>query len=137
MSDLFQPEIATDLRAQQRVREWIAALRSRKYRQGRERLRTSNGFCCLGVACDLFNDHIWRPAAGDAEWRYLGAGIDLPRPITDAYRLRRMDGQYTRDDGSAASLAEDNDAGRSFTEIAEVIERELGAALGAARESGR
>ena len=137
MSDLFQPEIATDLRAQRWVREWIEVLRSGKYPQGRERLRTTNGFCCLGVACDAFNDHIWRAAAGGSDWRYLGAGIDLPKPVMDAYRLRRPDGQYTGEGGYAASLAGDNDAGKTFAEIADLIERELEAALTAGRESDR
>lgn len=34
--------------------EWIAALRSGKYEQGRYTLRTpDNKFCCLGVYCDM------------------------------------------------------------------------------------
>jgi hypothetical protein len=34
--------------------QWVAALRSGEYEQGRGYLRTSDGkFCCLGVLCDL------------------------------------------------------------------------------------
>jgi len=35
---------------------WLKALRSGKYKQGRYALRTKsdNGFCCLGVLCDLY-----------------------------------------------------------------------------------
>ena len=31
---------------------WLAALRSGKYKQGREYLHSDNKFCCLGVAYD-------------------------------------------------------------------------------------
>lgn len=36
------------------VKKWIAALRSGEYEQTRGALNDENGFCCLGVACDLF-----------------------------------------------------------------------------------
>lgn len=47
------------LKMRERVRElWVAALRSGKYKQGKERLRTEDGgMCCLGVLCDLFAQH--------------------------------------------------------------------------------
>ncbi len=135
LRDLFQPEIASDLRAQRRVREWIAALRRGDHPQDGGYLRTQGGFCCLGVACDLFNDRIWRQSP--TGWSYLGVLIDLPKPVMDAYRLRRPDGQYTGEDGYAACLAGDNDSGKSFAEIAELIEAELEAALAAGREAGR
>jgi len=34
-------------------RQWVAALRSGKYEQGRQRLEKDGRFCCLGVLCDL------------------------------------------------------------------------------------
>lgn len=33
--------------------KWIVALRSGKYRQAFRALHTPNGFCCMGVACDI------------------------------------------------------------------------------------
>lgn len=36
------------------VEKLIAALESGGYKQTRERLHTSLGYCCLGVACDLY-----------------------------------------------------------------------------------
>lgn len=39
---------------------WVKALRSGKYQQGKETLRTaSNEFCCLGVLCDLVYPNEW------------------------------------------------------------------------------
>ncbi len=135
MPNLFQPEIAHDVAAQQHVRGWAAALRSDEYPQASGTLRTTSGFCCLGVACDRFNDSIWRRGTEGADWSYLGASIDLPRPVMDAYRLRSPHGHYDvesdgPDEPAARSLADDNDSGKTFAEIANAIERELEAALG-------
>jgi hypothetical protein len=33
--------------------QWTKALRSRKYKQGREALQKDGKFCCLGVLCEL------------------------------------------------------------------------------------
>jgi hypothetical protein len=33
--------------------QWLAALRSGGYQQGRRALNSADGFCCLGVLCDL------------------------------------------------------------------------------------
>lgn len=41
---------------------WLAALRSGTRKQAKNRLHTSEGFCCLGVACDLDVE------AGGSEW---------------------------------------------------------------------
>lgn len=32
---------------------WLRALRSDKFKQGREQLRDGDRFCCLGVLCEL------------------------------------------------------------------------------------
>ncbi len=34
-------------------KRWVAALRSGKYKQGREALNTKGRLCCLGVLCEL------------------------------------------------------------------------------------
>lgn len=36
------------------IKHWTTALRSGEYKQGRCKLQTSEGYCCLGVACVLF-----------------------------------------------------------------------------------
>lgn len=36
------------------IKQWVEALRSGKYKQGRKALRNRNDeFCCLGVLCDI------------------------------------------------------------------------------------
>ena len=46
--------------------KWIDALRSGKYEQGSEKLRSVSGYCCLGVLCDLYaQEH-------DTQWEFRG-----------------------------------------------------------------
>lgn len=49
------------------VKDWIAALRGGDYPQTEGKLQTDIGFCCLGVACDLYardsNEEYWIPCA--------------------------------------------------------------------------
>lgn len=47
-----QPKISDRMKTN--MRKWITALRSGKYNQTRSTLQDSKGYCCLGVACDLF-----------------------------------------------------------------------------------
>ena len=46
--------------------KWIDALRSGKYDQGSEKLRSVNGYCCLGVLCDLYSKE------QGTEWEFRG-----------------------------------------------------------------
>lgn len=46
--------------------KWIDALRSGKYEQGSEKLRSVTGYCCLGVLCDLYSQE------QDTEWEFRG-----------------------------------------------------------------
>jgi len=39
--------------------DWLAALRSGDYKQGRGALRRRTGFCCIGVAADLVDPDGW------------------------------------------------------------------------------
>lgn len=46
------------------AKKWLKALRSGKYNQTRGHLRDSNGYCCLGVACDIYA----KESGEDIEW---------------------------------------------------------------------
>lgn len=52
--------------------KWVSALRSGEYKQGRGRLRSpQDGFCCLGVLCDLaVKENV-------AEWRYTASTCSI------------------------------------------------------------
>ena len=48
------------------AKKWVAALRSGKYEQAKGWLREGDKFCCLGVACDLFDPDEWHHRAAVA-----------------------------------------------------------------------
>lgn len=117
--------------------KWVAALRSGEYQQTEERLCDGEGgFCCLGVLSDL---HM--KATGNGEWSedyfrhpgYRADGIfkeDVPpRAVLDwagmgsenpMMKLVDAEGEEYRD-----TIAELNDSGRTFAEIADLIEAQL------------
>lgn len=101
-----------------RRREWIAALRSGKYTQGRSRLRTAdNRFCCLGVACDLKNPKQWNVGF---EGKYL---YDFSTGMPPLSVMREFGMRYYSDGIDPREMAGKNDSGKwSFSEIADVIE---------------
>lgn len=114
---------------------WVAALRSGKYQQGLNLLKQQHdsgkdSFCCLGVLCELYlEDHPGSPFAPE-----LRPDIDRPTSTSGAAY------SYGEDDHelppaairewaelrphSCDALAEQNDNGTSFEELANLIERE-------------
>lgn len=97
---------------------WVEALRSGKYQQGTGCLRSGAKFCCLGVLCDL---HLQET---DGEWAlshiYHGETALLPPLVCDWAGLQGIDPKL---DGRFLSAF--NDAGSTFPEIADLIEKHL------------
>jgi hypothetical protein len=107
------------------VREWVAALRSGDYKQGRAYLRIGVFYCCLGVAADLLRK------------RGLVGPWEKPRLRTNL-RIDGLDYALTPeaaallglDDARQVQLQQMNDgagvrASRSFPEIADWIEENI------------
>jgi hypothetical protein len=121
--------------------QWIAALRSGDYKQGRGWLRTDNYYCCLGVLCDLHSkanpDHrqSWRPMCNyidplEKEYiEYIYAyGKSTTRLLPDD--VQRWAGIGCSDpdivvDNEALILSQLNDRGYTFEQIAKHIEEQL------------
>ena len=117
-------------------RLWVKALRSREYRKGSGRLRSrSEGnpeerFCCLGVACDVYQNHVldenaWNygPTPGNLSGRksytFMGEPFGLPAAVQKWLGLKTDSGAVK---GMSGSLLIKNDSGYTFEEIAELIE---------------
>lgn len=112
----------------------LPALRSGTYRQGRNFLRLTRRddnaklYCCLGVACDLYD-----PLAWDSD-NYFNGEVDtlLPVRVQGFYGLNDSGDfeiadptrvpQRFKDMASLGSLVELNDNGTPFDEIAAFIE---------------
>lgn len=111
-------------------KQWAEALRSGKYRQAQLRLRSSSeGYCCLGVLCDLHaksQGKEWEtPTEGPYSYLYLGAPEALPLEVVKWAALSQSNPNVIVGCGHI-SLAELNDQkGYSFADIAKVIETHL------------
>jgi hypothetical protein len=44
--------------------KWVAALRSGNYKQTKVCLHNKEGYCCLGVLCDVINPDAWDEIEG-------------------------------------------------------------------------
>ncbi len=96
-------------------KDWVAALRSGRYAQIQRKLHNEEGFCCLGVGCDLVNPNGWNEHPGMFHFgRY---GCDMPDEVLEVYGISPE--QHGR-------LMTMNDReGKTFPEIADYIESTL------------
>ena len=110
----------------EKAMEWVARLRSGKYEQGRSRLNRNNKtFCCLGILSEMaVEDGIVRRENDN----YIGSSgypwtAGLATDIRKEYRMKSTESFndmfcWIGD----TSLSGMNDNGKSFAEIADVIE---------------
>jgi hypothetical protein len=106
-------------------KRWLDALRSGKFKQGREALRSNHGgdtrHCCLGVLCELaVEDGVARRKGN----RYLDCSEILPRDVQHWAELDDPN-PSVRGQGFSVCLAEMNDSGKDFNAIADIIEEQL------------
>jgi hypothetical protein len=103
---------------------WVDALRSGEYAQTKELLRDDEGYCCLGVLCDLH-----RRRTGEGDWAGSAYRVDdrpeqwsetvLPNPV--------MEWAYVRSDPTDVNSGEfftqlNDDKGYTFDQLADIIE---------------
>jgi hypothetical protein len=103
-----------------RIRLWVKALESGQYKQTRATLHDKNGYCCLGVACEVF-----KKATGRGQWtRWKGfvvgnqhSDVYLPRNVGAWFGFENIDPQL-----GESCATERNDTKRdSFQTIASAI----------------
>ena len=106
-------------------RRWIEALRSGTYQQGQCLLRAFGAaqdgsedlYCCVGVACDLYDPTAWEKDLVVRAWEYHGLGATVSNAGHEEFL--ELTGF------SRLSLAQANDAGVTFEEIADALEELL------------
>ena len=113
-----------------RVKEmWVKALRSGEYEQTQERLCNKNGYCCLGVLCDLHAKETGQAWDSYPEgYEYVGESGVLPDVV--AVWAGLGDEDWMKEDSNdpkvnGVCLSKRNDDGMGFAEIADLIERHL------------
>ena len=124
--------------------KWIDALRSGKYEQGSEKLRSVTGYCCLGVLCDIYaqeHNTQWE-FRGDEEinpqsqdyWYFDEHSEFLPESVMNWAELKthnptvRVDVEDNDDEDNwyyKDELSDINDSGYDFSQIANIIEAQL------------
>lgn len=122
--------------------KWIAALRSGWYEQGSEKLRSVNGYCCLGVLCDLYTQETkmvgWEFRGAYEEentqpmdyWYFDEESEFLPKSVMEWAGLETNCPEVAVeeiDDGVSIydSIANLNDSGYSFSALSNIIEEQL------------
>lgn len=129
--------------------KWVAALRSGNYTQTKGVLKDDTGYCCLGVLCAIQGREfhyspeplITHPDVVDP--RYYVDDVEslartnigrnwstLPTDLVRELEMHSPSGEFTPDgaldeEGYTKNydLAELNDAGKTFDEIADLIEK--------------
>jgi len=115
------------------MKKWVTALRSGKYKQGQDRLRSDvSHFCCLGVLCDIIAKDEWKtPSAGTAnawgnDYNIYKEVHGLPKKIQILTGVRSSSGKNLK---TGRELVYFNDGtitvkkSKSFKWIANYIER--------------
>lgn len=128
--------------------KWVKALRSGKYKQGKNVLKykSRNGtlrHCCLGVLCELYQkEHKAKMASGPTPpfdqqerdidipagakcYHFSSRDVALPASVIRWAGMDSDDGSFKDHRGYRTSLATLNDDGDSFKKIAEVIEEQI------------
>ena len=98
-------------------KKWVAALRSGEFKQGKHALQDGDCYCCLGVACVVYEREVEKLPNG-----IRGLILDDEREAVREWLGLECDaGQYSK---AAPALTEHNDGGMTFAEIADLIESE-------------
>lgn len=117
----------------ERIEKWVEALESGEYEQTTGALQDNHGFCCLGVLCDV----AIREGLEVEVKSYCDCGDELcdsisydeavevlPSSVQEWAGLTSCDPSVGVDGDGKDSLAELNDAGLSFPDIADLIRSE-------------
>ena len=124
--------------------KWIDALRSGKYEQGSEKLRSQQGYCCLGVLCDLYaqeHETQWEFRGNEETnlqlmdyWYFEDQSEFLPDSVKEWAELPvgnpsvRVDVSEEDDENDwfyKDEIANLNDSGYTFNELSNVIEQQF------------
>ena len=77
------------------AKQWIAALRSGKYKQMAGALNKGDKFCAFGVACQLMASQLTVVVKPDGHTLYNGRGAFPPSKVLDALGLKDCVGTIT------------------------------------------
>ena len=103
--------------------KWLSSLRSGDYKQTRQYLHKEDGFCCLGVLCDLYGkEHNveWNLANSGNNYEFQDETATLPLSVIEWAGVEDENPEICE-----TPLSRLNDNGSTFNEIADFIEEHL------------
>lgn len=109
---------------------WLNALRSDEFTQGAGVLHSNDDtYCCLGVLCELYMRHSeenidWRYDNHRAQYYLFGEEELLPVKVMEWAGIEDNSGTINLSDMTYTTLAELNDSGYTFAELADLIEKQ-------------
>lgn len=112
----------------ERLRLWVAALRSGEFPQGKDVLcRVSpagDTYCCLGVACEVAIANGLDIGTATRRWakRYDNEDLILPQVVADWYGLGSRDPMLIHGESRDIASIWNDSARLDFEEIAKAIE---------------
>ena len=102
--------------------DWVAALRSRKYKQGRFFLKNfDDEYCCLGVLCDIIDSSKWETTK-EKNPAWTSSNGEKLRTSFNNKDLEKI-GLTEKEQDMLISLNDDNEF--SFSLIADYIEENI------------
>lgn len=72
------------------IKEWVLALRSGKYTQGKTELRFSDEYCCLGVLADICKESLkldWVKSSDEGSYTIDGRSGLLPKKVEECLEI--------------------------------------------------
>ena len=108
--------------------KWIAALLSGEYKQAKGKLYDGEGYCCLGVLCKVLGGEFIKEDSYINHnvkdiWRCEGESEILTLSMKEKAGMSSLSGEYSIGvECNDAQLTRDNDDGKTFKEIAAIID---------------
>jgi len=104
--------------------QWVAALRSKRWKKTHGTLKDEHGNCCLGVLCEVLDKKPMYRTNGAYE--FDGFTATLPQDVRQRAQIKTGEAapyrRVTIDGATFHSLADANDGGCTFEQIADWIE---------------
>lgn len=107
------------------ARRWASALDSGEYKQTVGRLRDDEGFCCIGVLCNIHAQDNPEIAAKETDmYSYLGCEEEAPEEVLEWSGMKEPEGELPeRIRGHMCLTGLNDNAQMSFPEIAKIIRK--------------
>lgn len=104
---------------------WTDALRSGKYQQGKSALCEDGRFCCLGVACEVYQEHVGDLSVvvdNNGMRNYDDEEYMPPSKVTRWLGIATAGDLSTMVSGYSSLVALNDSASYTFEQIADVID---------------